>query len=40
MLLLYSDGLTEQKYEAAEEYGFDRLRNFFARSGQHCTGNM
>jgi sigma-B regulation protein RsbU (phosphoserine phosphatase) len=35
MLLLYSDGLTEQKNEAAEEYGFDRLKETFL----HAQGN-
>jgi len=35
MLLLYSDGLTEQKNEAGEEYGFDRLKETFL----HAQGN-
>ncbi len=35
MLLLYSDGLTEQKNEAGEEYGFDRLKEAFL----HAQGN-
>ena len=33
MLLVYSDGITEQKNQDAEEFGFERLKDAFLNAG-------